>query len=189
MDRQRMSEQVLAQVIETPRMWLRCPLPGEGVMLYQAVASTLDQLRQWPDSLPWAQQPQSPDISEDYCQTCYAAWVMGLRWPLLMWDKDTAQLVGSIGFHRMDHDSHTWELGYWCCQTYQGQGRTAEAVQALTAYVRQHWRHVRMLCRIDSRNTASTRVAIKAGFAIEQQETLQSDRGAYFQVQHYVLGR
>lgn len=184
-----MNEAVFAQSLQTSRMWLRCPLPGEGVLLYQAVASTLDQLRQWPDSLPWAQQAQSADISEDNCQTCYAAWVMGLRWPLLMWDKDTAQLVGSIGFHRMDHESHTWELGYWCCQAFQGQGRTVEAVQALTTYVLQHWSQVRMLCRIDSRNSASIRVAINAGFVCEKQETLLSDGGGYFQVQHYVLGR
>ena len=184
-----MNEAVFAQSLQTHRMWLRCPLPGEGVLLYQAVVSTLDQLRQWPDSLPWAQQPQSPDISEDYCQTCYAAWVMGLRWPLLMWDTDSGRLVGSIGFHRMDHESQIWELGYWCCQAFQGQGRTVEAVQALTTYVLQHWTQVRMLCRIDSRNSASIRVAIKAGFVCEKQETLLSDSGGYFQVQHYVLGR
>ena len=53
-----MNEAVFAQSLQTSRMWLRCPLPGEGVLLYQAVASTLDQLRQWPDSLPWAQQAQ-----------------------------------------------------------------------------------------------------------------------------------
>jgi RimJ/RimL family protein N-acetyltransferase len=46
-----------------------------------------------------------------------------------------------------------------------------------------------MLCRIDSRNSASIRVAINAGFVCEKQETLLSDSGGYFQVQHYVLGR
>jgi RimJ/RimL family protein N-acetyltransferase len=64
-----------------------------------------------------------------------------------------------------------------------------EAVQALTTYVLQHWSQVRMLCRIDSRNSASIRVAINAGYVCEKQETLLSDSGGYFQVQHYVLGR
>ena len=184
-----MTDAVFAQALQTPRMWLRCPMPGEGVCLYQAVASTLDQLRQWPDSLPWAQQPQSADISGDDCQTCYASWVMGLRWPLLMWDTDSGRLVGSIGFHRLDHDNQVWELGYWCSREFQGQGRTSEAVKVLTAHVRQHWPHVCMLCRIDGRNTASVSVAIKAGFHLTQQETLLSDSGADFQVHHYVLGR
>jgi len=184
-----MSEHVFAQVIETPRMWLRCPMPGDGDALYQCVTQTLAQLQTWPDSLPWALQPQSPDISEDYCQTCYAAWVMGLRWPLLMWDKDTAQLAGSIGFHHINHDTQTWELGYWCSQSMQGQGRMTEAVSVLTAYVQQHWPQVRMLCRIDTRNIASLRVVQKTGFGLEKTESLVSDSGLRYEVQHYVLAR
>jgi len=184
-----MSEHVFAQVIETPRMWLRCPMPGDGDALYQCVQQTLAQLQTWPDSLPWAQQPQSPDISEDYCQTCYAAWVMGLRWPLLMWDKHTAQLAGSVGFHHINHDTHTWAVGYWCSRAFQGQARMSEAVAALTAYVLEHWPHVRMLCRIDTRNLASLRVVQKTGFSWEKTESLVSDSGLSYEVQHHVLAR
>jgi hypothetical protein len=57
--------------IETPRMWLRCPYPGDGEAVYQGVDETLTQLRAWPDSLPWAQKPQSVQTSEDYCQTSF----------------------------------------------------------------------------------------------------------------------
>jgi RimJ/RimL family protein N-acetyltransferase len=184
-----MSELVFAQVIETPRLWLRCPMPGDGEAVYQGVAQTLAQLQTWPDSLPWAQQPQSPEISEDYCQTCYAAWVMGLRWPLLMWDKASGRFAGSIGFHRMDHETATWELGYWCALAFQGQGLMTEAVNVLCAHVLQHWPQVSVLCRIDTRNLASLRVAQKAGFRSYQEESLVSDSGAAYQVQHYVLGR
>lgn len=184
-----MNDSVFPQELQTPRMWLRCPMPGDGDAVYQGVQQTLAQLQTWPDSLPWAQQAQSPEISEDYCQTCYASWVMGLRWPLLMWDKHTEQLSGSIGFHQLDHDSQTWELGYWCCLAFQGQGRTTEAVSVLTAYVREHLPQVCMLCRIDERNKASLSVVQKAGFRLEKKETLVSDSGAVYQVQHHVLGR
>ena len=184
-----MNEIMFAQILETPRMWMRCPMPGDGQALYLSVQQTLVQLQMWPDSLPWAQQPQSPDISEDYCQTCYAAWVMGLRWPMLLWDKASGQLVGSIGFHHIDHDNHTWELGYWCSQSMQGQGRMTEAVSVLTAHVRQHWPQVRMLCRIDTRNNASLRVVQKTGFGLEKTESLVSDSGLRYEVQHHVLAR
>ena len=184
-----MSEPVFAQVLETPRMWLRCPMPGDGEAVYQGVQDTLAQLQTWPDSLPWAQQAQSQDISEDYCQTCYAAWVMGLRWPLLMWEKASGQFAGSIGFHQMDHETATWELGYWCSLPCQGQGLMSEAVQALCSHVLQQWPQVSMLCRIDERNSASLRVVQKAGFRLEKQESLVSDSGEAYQVHHYVLGR
>ena len=184
-----MSGPVFAQVIETPRLWLRCPMPGEGDALYQCVQQTLTLLQTWPDSLPWAQQPQSPDISEDYCQTCYATLVMGLRWPLLIWDKQTAQLAGSIGFHQISHETQTWELGYWCSLAFQGQGRMTEAVSVLTAYVLAHWPQVRVLCRIDARNLASLRVVQKTGFSLEMTESLVSDSGLRYEVQHHVLAR
>jgi hypothetical protein len=63
--------------IETPRLVLRCPYPGDGHELHQAVQESLPALRQWPDSLPWAQKPQSPDRSEDYCQSCFGAFELG----------------------------------------------------------------------------------------------------------------
>ena len=78
-----MSDFSFADKLETPRMWLRCPYPGDGEAVYQGVAETLQQLRAWPDSLPWAQKPQSVEASEDYCQTCYAAWAMRISWPML----------------------------------------------------------------------------------------------------------
>ena len=184
-----MSEPVFAQILETSRMWLRCPMPGDGEALYRGVAQTLAQLQTWPDSMPWAQQPQSPDISEDYCQTCYAACVMGLRWPLFIWDKDSGAFVGSVGFHQMDHETATWELGYWCSLAFQGQGRMSEAVTVVCAHVIQYWPQVRMLCRIDARNLGSLWVAQKAGFRLEKEESLVSDSGLSYQVLHYVLGR
>jgi len=46
-----------------------------------------------------------------------------------------------------------------------------------------------MLCRIDTRNLASLRVVQKAGFRREKEESLVSDSGLSYQVQHHVLGR
>ena len=184
-----MTDAVFAQSLETARMWLRCPLPGDGVAVYEGVMETLTQLREWPDSLPWAQNEQSPRVSEDYCQTCYAAWAMRISWPMLMIDKASDAFVGSIGFHLIDPQTQQWELGYWCSQSMQGQGRMTEAVSVLTAYVRQHWPQVRMLCRIDTRNIASLRVVQKTGFGLERTESLVSDSGLRYEVQHYVLAR
>jgi RimJ/RimL family protein N-acetyltransferase len=184
-----MNAPAFAAWLETPRMWLCCPMPGQGDALYQGVSQTLAQLQTWPDSLPWAQQPQSPEISENYCQTCYAAWVMGLRWQLFMWDKASGEFAGGLGFHHLDQETGTWELGYWCSLPFQHQGRMSEAVSVLCAHVLQHWPHVQMLCRIDARNLSSLRVVQKNGFQLVKEESLVSDSGATYQVLHWVLGR
>ena len=64
-----------------------------------------------------------------------------------------------------------------------------EAVSVLTVYARKHWPQVRMLCRIDTRNLASLRVAQKTGFSLDKTESLVSESGLSYQVQHHVLGR
>lgn len=184
-----MSDFSFADKLETPRMWLRCPYPGDGASVYQGVAETLQQLRAWPDSLPWAQKPQSVETSEDYCQTCYAAWAMRISWPMLMIDKASESFVGCIAFHQIDVDTQQWELGYWCRSRFQGQGRMTEAVQALTQAALHVAPTAQLVCRIDSRNQASAKVVMNAGFKMVKEEVVTSDAGAAQTVRHYAWPR
>jgi RimJ/RimL family protein N-acetyltransferase len=184
-----MTDLTTSSQLETPRMWLRCPYPGDGEALYEAVVDSLAQLRQWPDSLPWAQNPQSPRVSEDYCQTAFAAWAMGVSWPLLMMDKASGQVVGSVGFHHMDQATHTWELGYWCRRDFQGQGRTSEAVKALTHAAFALAPHAQLVCRVDRRNLASIQVMANTGFVWVKDESLANESGQRHVVGHYRLAR
>lgn len=152
--------------IETPRMVLRCPYPGDGNALHQAVLESLPALRMWPDSLPWAQKPQSPERAEDYCQSCFGAFVLGLTWPMLMQDKTTGAVLGSVGFHRMALDIPEFELGYWCRSSAQGLGLMSEAVTALSDTALRLVPSARLVCRVDARNTASSRVVEKSHYRL-----------------------
>jgi len=166
--------------IETLRLWLRCPQPGDGDALYAAVQESLPALRQWPDSLPWAQKPQTPERSEDYCQTCFGAFVLGLSWPMLMHDKTTGMLLGSVGFHRIDAKAPEFELGYWCRTSAHGRGLMSEAVTALSNAALICVPNVRLVCRVDERNAASCRVVEKSNYRFVRSviETPQADRPA-----------
>ncbi|NDC60843.1 MAG: N-acetyltransferase [Betaproteobacteria bacterium] len=184
-----MNDLITTDILETPRMWLRCPYPGDGEALYRGVSESLEQLRQWPDSLPWAQNPQSARASEDYCQTAYAAWVMGLAWPLLMVDKATEQLVGSVAFHQKNHGTPVWELGYWCRTSYQGQGRMSEAVRSLTRAAHTLVPDAQLVCRVDQRNLASIQVMAKTGFVWVKNESLSNELGQTHVVRQYRWAR
>ena len=166
--------------IETSRLWLRCPLPGDGDALYSAVQESLTALRQWPDSLPWAQKPQTPDRAEDYCQSCFGAFVLGLSWPMLMLDKATGTLLGSVGFHRIDAKVPEFELGYWCRTSAHGRGLMSEAVVALSDTALGLVPTARLVCRVDERNAASCRVVEKSHYRFVRSvnESPQADRPA-----------
>ncbi|MDP5116418.1 MAG: GNAT family N-acetyltransferase [Burkholderiaceae bacterium] len=166
--------------IETPRLWLRCPQPGDGDALYSAVQESLAALRQWPDSLPWAQKPQTPERAEDYCQTCFGAFVLGLSWPMLMHDKTTGTLLGSVSFHRIDTHLLEFELGYWCRTSAHGRGLMSEAVTALSDAALRLVPAARLVCRVDERNAASCRVVEKSHYRFVRSgiESAQADRPA-----------
>jgi len=167
--------------IETSRLWLRCPQPGEGDDLYSAVQESLSALRQWPDSLPWAQKPQTPERAEDYCQSCFGAFVLGLSWPMLMHDKANGRLLGSVGFHRIDTHLLEFELGYWCRTSAHGQGLMSEAVTALSDAALRLVPAARLVCRVDERNAASCRVVEKSHYRFVRSgmESPQADRPAF----------
>lgn len=158
----------LVEFIETPRLVLRCPYPADAEALHAAVVDSLAVLRQWPDSLPWAQKPQTLEGAQDYCQSSFGAFVLGLSWPMLMLDKRTSALIGTVGFHRMDLTKPEFELGYWCRTAYQGRGLTSEAVAALSDKALHNWPTVRLVCRVDIRNAASCRVVEKAQYRFKQ---------------------
>ena len=171
---------VWLDAIETSRLWLRCPQPGEGDALYSAVQESLTALRQWPDSLPWAQKPQTPERAEDYCQSCFGAFVLGLSWPMLMHDKATGTLLGSVGFHRIDTHLLEFELGYWCRTSAHGRGLMSEAVTALSDAALRLVPAARLVCRVDERNAASCRVVEKSHYRFVRSgmEPPQADRPA-----------
>jgi RimJ/RimL family protein N-acetyltransferase len=148
--------------------------------LYSAVQESLAALRQWPDSLPWAQKPQTPERAEDYCQTCFGAFVLGLSWPMLMHDKATGTLLGSVGFHRIDTHLLEFELGYWCRTSAHGRGLMSEAVTALSDAALRLVPAARLVCRVDERNAASCRVVEKSHYRLVRSgmESPQADRPA-----------
>jgi len=55
--------------IETERMILRCPRPGDGAVVNAAIRESLDALRPF---MPWAQSAPSLDESELVCRRAQA---------------------------------------------------------------------------------------------------------------------
>lgn len=161
---------------ESQRLLIRCPRPGDGPLVYEAVCETLSDLRAWPASLPWAVFAPSVDASENYCQQGHAAFAARRDLPLLLFHKGSGALVGASGLHRMDWAQGRFEVGYWCRRSAQGQGYITEAVQAIVVFAENKLMARRVECLSDERNVASRKVAERSGFVLEsiQAKTLPS---------------
>jgi ribosomal-protein-alanine N-acetyltransferase len=88
-----------------------------------------------------------------------------LSWGIAL--RSDAEIIGTIGYYRLQPEHHRAEIGYMLRPAYQGQGFMQEAVAAVLAY------GFETLCLhsvegvIDPRNESSAQVLKRAGFVQE----------------------
>lgn len=151
----------------TERLLLRPPRPGDGAMMCEAVLASLDELRPW---MPWARQPTTPEASEAHARRMHARFALREDLTYLMLERDGeggGRLLGSTGLHRIDWSVPRFEIGYWRRSDAGGRGLVTEAVQALAHLAFETLRAERVEIRMDARNSASVKVAERAGFSFE----------------------
>ncbi len=154
--------------IETERLILRCPQPGDGVVVNAAVCESLDALRPF---MPWAQAAPSLDESELVCRRAQARFRLREDLMLSMFERaaDGSEgcYIGGSGLHRILWDVRRFEIGYWCRTSRTGQGFVTEAVHALNRVAFDRLGARRVEVRMDANNESSRRVAERAGFTFE----------------------
>ena len=81
-------------------------------------------------------------------------------------------LVGEVGFSSFDEPRRACLVGYWLSNEARGAGTAAAAVGVATAWLRAAIGAVTVVAECDAANTASHRVAERAGF-----DLLAADHG------------
>ena len=77
------------------------------------------------------------------------------------------KLAGVVDFKSTDWNNKETEIGYWTHPAFRGRGIMVEAVTAMTRYALTEAGLERVVVRTATGNTASARVAEKAGFTRE----------------------
>ncbi|MBM2884251.1 GNAT family N-acetyltransferase [Chromobacterium phragmitis] len=160
--------------IESRRLILRSPLPGDGAAVHAGVVATLEQLRAWPASMPWAQEAPSAEASETFCRQGRVDYLARKNLPLLLFLKDGGHFIGASGLHGIHWKHKQAEIGYWCHRAWQGQGLISEAVKAVADFAMTQLQFRRLTCLPDTLNLDSRRVAERAGFQLE--DILRNER-------------
>jgi hypothetical protein len=160
--------------IETERLLLRCPEPGDGALVYAGVHDSLAALRQYPASLPWAVFEPSIESSEAYCREGQAKYLLRTEMPMLIFLKQRNIYVGGTGLHAFDWSVPKAETGYWVRSGYLGQGIASEAVSAVIGFALKTLGMRRVEALPDEENLASCGVCERVGMTLEG--TLRNDR-------------
>lgn len=149
---------------ESERLLIRAPRRGDGAMVNEAIKESIEELRPW---MPWADSAPTPEESEAELRGAIIRYMDRSDLRLLLFDKASGKLVGSSGMHRINWSARAFEIGYWLRSSCTGQGYMHEAVEAIAGVAVAELGANRIEIRCDSRNTASKRVAERAGFTLE----------------------
>ncbi|MFD2169757.1 GNAT family N-acetyltransferase [Tumebacillus lipolyticus] len=149
---------------ETKRLLIRAPKDQDAQMLYEAICESFDDLKRW---MTWAQQ--KPILAETQANIRKARQQFYDREDLKLhlFDKETGQLVGCSGLHRIDWQVRKFEIGYWVRSSFAGRGLITEAVAGITDFAVRKLAANRIEIRTNPENARSIRVAERSGFTLE----------------------
>nr|WP_221442428.1 GNAT family N-acetyltransferase [Nocardiopsis algeriensis] len=151
-------------ILETERLRLRAFVEADIDDVY---ASCTDPLLQRWIPLPAPGLPYTRRDAEQWCRETAPGMRTGgdgQQWAVT--EKGSDRLLGSIGLVRTLWSAMNTEIGYWSAPWARGSGYTSEAAVAVSRWaLEQGFRRVEI--KAAPGNTASCRVAEKAGFTFE----------------------
>jgi ribosomal-protein-serine acetyltransferase len=127
-------------------------------------------LAEW---LPWAAGESSVEMRHEFIRTSQQQLAddNGFQAAIL----DGGEILGVIGFHRVDWANKATSIGYWIAAESQGRGIVTEAVRALTTYAFDVWGLNRVEIRAATSNARSGAIPLRLGF-VEEGVARQSER-------------
>lgn len=161
--------------IDSERLYIRPILPGDGIMVHEAITRSREELKQW---LPFAQKQQTAEQTEENIIRAYAAFLLREDIRLHIFRKEDEAFIGATGLHRINWEIPKFEIGYWIDTKYSGNGYITEAVEALTQFAINDLCAKRVEIRCDSDNINSRRIPERLGFTLEgilRQDSLSAD--------------
>jgi RimJ/RimL family protein N-acetyltransferase len=149
-----------------PDFVVRCRRPGDGASVAEAINASYEHLKTF---MSWATPEQSVERSEHLSREFYAKWLQAKDFPLAIWDRDEARILGGCGYHLREGSLELGnaEIGMWIRGDAAGRGLGTAVLRALLEWGFTDWPWLRLSWRCSGANLASQRVAEKAGMRRE----------------------
>lgn len=136
---------------------------SDGALIYEAVAESLGTLAPW---MAWCSAAYAPADAEQWVRDTIAGRAAGTAFEFIITGRDE-ELYGVCGLNGIDPVNRRANLGYWVRSSAQGRGLATEAVRQLVHWAAVHTDLIRLEVVVAEENTASLRVAQKAGAIVE----------------------
>ena len=154
--------------ITTPRLIIRPPQIGDGIVVNEAILESFAELSQF---MPWAKQKPLVEETEIFVRQAAANWILKKNdepyLPLFMFDKTTNWFIGATGYHNFDWEIPSIETGYWIRTSCARQGLMTEAINALTQYAFKQLFVKRIAITCDINNLRSKKIPESLNYQLE----------------------
>lgn len=152
--------------LDLPDFTIRAYQPGDGALINEATNRSYEHLRTF---MAWARPDTPLEESERLVRSWRAQWLQAREFMLGIFAPDGSRQLGSTGYMLRGGELRMLvaEIGMWISVDAAGQGLGTRALEALLGWGFTAWPWVRLEWRCDTRNTASRRVAEKAGMQME----------------------
>ncbi|WP_226580040.1 GNAT family N-acetyltransferase [Halobacillus litoralis] len=150
--------------IETERLQLRMPMPGDGPAVNKAIQDSINELKPW---LGFVQTTPSVEDTEINAREAHAHFLTREKLRYLIYLKEDGTFLGSTGFHNIDWDVPKFEIGYWMHTKHSGRGYMREAVGALTSFALEDLGGSRVEIRCEAENIKSRAIPEALDYNLE----------------------
>jgi ribosomal-protein-serine acetyltransferase len=143
------------------RRCLRLIEETDAEELYSVVTANREFLARW---MPWA-AGQTLEGTLEFIRTSRKQ--LGENQGFQTAIVDDGQIVGVLGFHRLDWENRATSIGYWIAESSQGRGTVTQAVRALADHAFRTWNLNRIEIRAGVDNQRSRAIPDRLGFKQE----------------------
>ena len=147
------------ETLMTAEIQIRRYRPDDVDAVHAAVMESKRELSVW---MPWCHETYSKQDTVTWVEGRQSDWESNKQWTFLIVNSRD-EVLGSCGIHRLDLLNNCGELGYWVRTSAVGRGIATEATKQLCrwAFDERELERIEILASVE--NTASQRVAEKAG--------------------------
>ena len=142
------------------KITLKTPNTDDVMPCFEAVRESIDELSQW---MWWCHSDYSMDETKTWIESLPEAWEKGTEYEFAIKDSKDDSFMGCCGLNNINLRDKYANLGYWVRSNRSGQGIASTATLLLSQFAFNELTLNRVEIVIATNNTASIRVAEKAG--------------------------
>ena len=148
-----------AQLIEGPYL-IRPYRPGDIDDVYEAVRESIAEVSPW---LPWCHPDYNREETAAFILSREGAWQNPTEYSFGVFEKVSGHFLGGVGLNQFNHIHRIGNLGYWVRTRASGRGIASTAARRIARFGFEELALQRIEIVAAIANTASQRVADKAG--------------------------